>query len=69
MDALHQAFSDRLSGLMRDKKLSSNRLADFAGLGRSSVAAILRGEKSPTLRTLGRLAEALEVKPRDLLPE
>jgi transcriptional regulator with XRE-family HTH domain len=54
---------------MRKRHLSSNHLADFAGMGRSSVAAILRGAQSPTLKTLDKLATALDVKVADLLKE
>lgn len=54
---------------MKARKLSVNRLADFSGLGRGHLAMLLSGKSSPTLRTMVRLAEALEVDVRDLLPE
>ncbi len=54
---------------MRDKRLSVNRLADFSGIGRGGLSEILAGKSSPTLRTLGRIADALGVAVRDLLPE
>lgn len=68
MDALHRKFAKRMRELMVRRKLSINRLADFSGLGRGRVSEILAGKSSPTLRTLGRLAEALDVPVRDLMP-
>ena len=51
------------------KKLSLNLLADFSGLGRGSMSKILSGRGNPTLRSLKRIADALEVPVQDLLPE
>lgn len=69
MDALHRKFSKRVRELMVRRHLSINRLADFSGMGRGRVSEILSGKTSPTLRTLGKLADALEVPVRELLPE
>lgn len=49
------------------RKLTTNRIADFAGISRSYLSAILRGEKVPTLRTVARVAQALDVEPWQLL--
>ena len=62
MDDIHQALTKQLRAQMRRRGWSANRLGDLAGLTGSAVAAIMRGEKSPTLRTLKRLADALDVK-------
>jgi transcriptional regulator with XRE-family HTH domain len=53
---------------MARRQLSINRLADFSGLGRGRVSEILAGKSSPTLRTIGKLADALDVPVRDLFP-
>jgi transcriptional regulator with XRE-family HTH domain len=53
---------------MRRKKWSVNQLADFAGVGRGYLSELLRGMKSPTVRTLAKIAAALGVGVRDLLP-
>lgn len=52
---------------MGERRWSSNRLADFSGIGRGYVSDVLNCRKSPTLRTLVRLAEGLDVEVRDLL--
>jgi transcriptional regulator with XRE-family HTH domain len=69
MDALHRKFSRRVKERMAEKKLSINRLADFAGLGRGRVSEILTGKTSPTLRTIGKIADALETSAGALVPD
>lgn len=66
---LHRQVGRRIAKLALERCLSMNHLADFAGLSRSYVSAILRGRKSPTLRTLEKLADALDVDVRDLFPD
>lgn len=69
MDDLHRLTIARIRTAARKKRWSANRLADFAGLGRGYLSEVLAGKKSPTLRTLGKLAGALEVPVSSLLPE
>ena len=69
MDALHRKLTRRTKELMAERGLSLNRLADFSGVGRGRLSEILAGKSSPTLRTVGRLADALGVSVRDLLPD
>lgn len=69
MDALHRKFTRRVRALMQQRRLSVNRLADFSGLGRGGLSELLAGKSSPTLRTLGRIADALGTSVRDLLPD
>jgi transcriptional regulator with XRE-family HTH domain len=49
--------------------LSQEELADRAGLHRTYVGSIERGERNPSLLNIARLALALRVKPSDLMPE
>lgn len=47
----------------RQKKgLSQEILSGFADIGRSHLSAIERGERKPTLETLYRICNALDVK-------
>jgi transcriptional regulator with XRE-family HTH domain len=69
MDALHRTLAKRIRHLMRGKGLSLNRLADFSGVGRGRMSELLAGKSSPTLRTLGRIADALDVEVRDLFTD
>jgi transcriptional regulator with XRE-family HTH domain len=67
MDDLHRRLAVRIKTLARGRRLSANKLADFADVGRGYLSDILAGHKSPTVRTLAKLAKVLEVEVRDLL--
>lgn len=41
--------------------ISQEELADIADIARSTMGIIERGEKSPTLQTLNKIATALEI--------
>jgi transcriptional regulator with XRE-family HTH domain len=69
VDALHRKLAKRIRSLMAAKGLSVNRLADFSGVGRGRMSELLAGKSSPTVRTLGRIADALEVNVRDLFDD
>ena len=60
-------FPPNLLRVRRRAGLSQEELAFRAGVTRNYVGGLERGEKSPTLRTLDKLAEALGVSPLDLL--
>jgi transcriptional regulator with XRE-family HTH domain len=69
MDALHRRFAKRVREYMALRSLSVNRLADFSGIGRGRLSEILAGRSSPTLRTVGKIADALSVSPAELFSE
>ena len=45
------------------KKLSQELVSAFAGIGRTHLSAIERGERKPTLETFFKIANALGVQP------
>ena len=49
------------------KGMSQERLALDAGMERSYVSDLERGQRNPSVRALGRLASALGVEPSALL--
>ena len=54
----------------RNKKgISQEVMSGLAGIGRTHLSAIERGERKPTLETLYRLANALDVKMSDIVIE
>lgn len=61
------AFGKRLSELRRENGLSQESFALKCGLDRTYIGILERGEKSPTLNTLHRLASHLNVSLSDLL--
>lgn len=66
IDPVHRALIARVRELARKKHWSANRLADFSGIARGYLSDMLAGRKSPTVRTLSKIARALEVSVRDL---
>ncbi len=56
----------RIKELADRKAWSINQLADFSGLSRGYVSRVMRGQCSPTVKTLAKFADGLEVEVRDL---
>ena len=50
-----------------NKDVSQEVLSGLADIGRTHLSAIERGARKPTLETLFRICQALEVRPSDLL--
>ena len=53
--------------LREEKKQSQELVSGFAGIGRTHLSAIERGERKPTLETLFRIADALGVRPSTII--
>ena len=51
------------------KKLSQEVISGLAGIGRTHLSAIERGERKPTLETFFKIAEALNIRPSVLMEE
>jgi transcriptional regulator with XRE-family HTH domain len=68
VDAMHKEMARKIQQAAKRKGWSVNQVADFSGLGRGSLSEIMRGQRSPTLRTLRKIADALDVDLRDLVP-
>ena len=63
---LHVA--DEIRRRAGDHNLSIERLADAAGVSRSMMWAVLSCAHSPNISWLVKVANALQCRPRDLLP-
>ena len=66
-NSIQKAFGDRMRALRRDKGLSQDRLALVSGLHRAYIGAVERGEVNLSIVNVNRIAEALEVKPGQLM--
>ncbi len=62
-------FGKRVRALRRQRGLSQEELAELAGLHRTYIGGIERGERNPTLTSMQRIARALKVSVRTLLEE
>ncbi|AKR54371.1 hypothetical protein XM25_00835 [Devosia sp. H5989] len=63
------AFGRRLYAAILKKGITQAETARRAGIGRYNVNNYLQGRALPTPLTLQKLAEALDMKPSDLMPE
>ena len=52
-----------LQRFREQKKQSQELVSGFAGIGRTHLSAIERGERKPTLDTFFKIADALGIKP------
>lgn len=52
-----------IQSFREQRKQSQELVSGFAGIGRTHLSAIERGERKPTLDTFFKIADALGVKP------
>ena len=62
-----QLLGERVRHYRKLKGMTQEQLAHEAEMERSYVSDLERGTRNPSVRALGRLAEALEVEPHMLL--
>lgn len=61
-----QAFGQRVRELRKERGYSQEQFADLAGLDRSYMGHIERGEKNITLLKIYQISDALKLQPQDL---
>ena len=66
MSKIEKKFGDRIKKLRVDKKLSQEEIAHRAGVHRTYLGGIERGERNPSLRNIAALAKALGVSLSEL---
>lgn len=66
-DNLRPILATNLRRLRESNGISQEELASRAGLHRTYIGAVERGERNITLATLQRIARAIEVDPISLL--
>ncbi len=64
---LNRAVAENIKRIRKSKKLSMERLAEQAGVSRSMLGQIERGEANPSVGTLAKIASALKVPAEVLL--
>ena len=69
MSDVQVRFGERLREIRRKKGISQERLAGLAGLHRTYVSGVERGERNISLVNIERLALALDVAMSDLMPD
>lgn len=65
--SLRDIFARNLRKMREDKGFSQEELADEAGLHRTYIGLLERRKYDPSIKTIEKLASALEVEPASLL--
>lgn len=60
-------LGEAVRALRKARGLSQEALADAAGIDRSHMGKIERGERNVTIMNIARIASALNAKPSDIL--
>lgn len=68
MSDLLERFGQKLRQIRERKGISQEKLAELAGLHRTYVSSVERGERNISLQNIGRLAAALEITLARLMP-
>ena len=58
---INKVFGQKVAGIRRKLNISQEELADRCGIHRTYIGSIERGEKSPTLNTIEKIANGLQV--------
>lgn len=69
MNHLLQAFGRKVRDKRGEKGLSQEALADAAGLDRSYLGSVERGERNIALKNIVKIAQALDMTASDLLKD
>ncbi len=56
-----------IHAIREEKGLSQEVVSGLAGIGRTHLSAIERGQRKPTLETFFKLAEAMDIPPHLLM--
>jgi transcriptional regulator with XRE-family HTH domain len=66
-EVVEREFGKALKMLRKDRGYSQEELAARSNLHRTYISLLERGQKSPSLTTICRVANALDVKPHELI--
>jgi transcriptional regulator with XRE-family HTH domain len=58
----------RIRIIRKKKRLTQEEVAGMAKIDMSTLGRIERGETNAPIQTINKIAQALKVKPKDLLP-
>lgn len=67
--AIYEALGEKIRSERRRRGLKQGQLATLVGMSRSSITNVELGRQSLLVDQLYRIADALETKPEQLLPD
>lgn len=62
-----EVFGKVLRELRESKQISQEKLAEYCELDRTYISLLERGLRQPTITTIFKLAQALQIKPSELI--
>lgn len=65
-DRLHLAFGESLKSWRQQRAMSQEELAEEIGVSTSFIGMLERGEKTTTLKRIGKIADSLSIEVKDL---
>lgn len=63
-----EKFGTKLQKVRKSKGVTQEELAAMLSMHRTYIGLVERGERNPTIRTLYKIAKALKVDSKELLP-
>ena len=66
--AIQAQLGEKIRHLRKTQDLSQQKLAEMVKMDLTSINEIENGHRNPSLKTIGKIAKALKVSPKDLLP-
>ncbi len=69
MDEMSSIISENIKKLRKDRKLSLDNVSELTGVSKSMLGQIERGESSPTIATLWKIATGLHISFTSLVEE
>ena len=68
LDPLLVLVGKRVRAIREGRRISQEAMAEKSGLHRTYIGGVERGLRNPSLKSLAKIADALEVPVRELLP-
>lgn len=69
MEEIHHILAKNLKGIRERKKLSLEKVSELTGVSKTMIGQIERGESSPTLTTIWKIANGLKTSFTSLMNE
>lgn len=69
MPSILQTFGKRLRLIRKRNGISQEALADLAEFDRTYISMLERGKRNPSLTCIATISRALNISPKELMPD